>query len=67
MSKQDREASNHRMDALAAAIRTAMEQAAISGLCREGQLEMAAQAVRQLAPDLTDAELHALLEAETGA
>ena len=54
------------MDALSAAIRAAMEQAAISGLCRDGQLEMAAQAARQKAPDLTDAELHALLEAETG-
>ncbi len=55
------------MDALSAAIHTAMEQAAISGLCRDGQLEMAAQAARRMAPDLSDADLRALLEAETGA
>lgn len=38
-----------------------MEQAAISGLCREGQLEIGAQRARELRPDLDPAELLALV------
>jgi hypothetical protein len=37
----------------------AMEQAAISGLCREGQLEIAVQEARKLRPDMS---AEALLE-----
>jgi len=37
-----------------------MEQAAIAGLCREGQLEIGAQTARALRPDLGSAELLAL-------
>ena len=44
------------MDDLTAAILEAMEQAAISGLCREGQLEIAVQEARKLRPDLSDDE-----------
>jgi len=40
-----------------------MEQAAISGLCREGQLEIAAQTARELRPDLSSTELLALVSA----
>lgn len=50
-------------DPLAAAIRAAMDEAAISGLCREGQIEIGAQAARRLRPGLTDAERQALAEA----
>ena len=38
-----------------------MEQAAISGLCREGQLEIAMQTARELKPDLSSAELLAMV------
>ncbi len=34
-----------------------MEQAAMSGLCREGQLEIAVQEARKVRPDLSDDEL----------
>jgi hypothetical protein len=53
-------------DDLAAAIHASMERAAISGLCREGQLELALQAARELRPDLGEDELRGLIEAETG-
>ncbi len=45
------------MDHLTAAILEAMEQAAMSGLCREGQLEIAVQEARKVRPDLSDDEL----------
>ena len=51
------------MDELTAKVIDAMEQAGISGLCREGQLEIAAQAAREFRPDLTSAELLALVTA----
>jgi len=38
-----------------------MEQAAISGLCREGQLEIAVQTARGLEPELSSTELLALV------
>ncbi len=52
-------------DDLGAAINEAMERAAMSGLCRGGQLEMAVQAARCLRPDLGEDALLALVEAET--
>lgn len=51
------------MDSLTTAIRDAMEQAAISGLCREGQIEIGAQEARKLRPDLPDEERLALAKA----
>lgn len=54
------------MNELTTTIREAMEDAAISGLCREGQLELAAQAVRRKYPDLSDEALVELIEAESG-
>jgi hypothetical protein len=45
------------MDDLVAIILKAMEQAAISGLCREGQWEIAVQKARKVRPDLGDEEL----------
>ena len=45
------------MDDLTAILLEAMEQAAISGLCREGQLEIAVQEARKVRPDLSDDEL----------
>lgn len=45
------------------AIRDAMEQAAIAGLCREGQIEIGAQEARKQHPDLTDEERLALAKA----
>jgi len=39
-----------------------MEQAAISGLCRDGQLEIALQKARELRPNLSDAKLFELVE-----
>lgn len=47
------------MNTLTSTILTAMEQAAMSGLCREGQLEIGVQTARKLRPDLSD---DALLE-----
>ena len=49
------------MNALPARVLAAMEQAGISGLCREGQLEIAAQAAREIRPDLSPGELLALV------
>jgi hypothetical protein len=49
------------METLAARVAEAMRQAAISGLCREGQLEIGAQAARELRPDLDGADLLALV------
>ena len=40
-----------------------MEQAAISGLCRDGQLEIAAQTARELRPDLSSTKLLDLVSA----
>jgi hypothetical protein len=48
------------MEALATRVAEAMQQAAISGLCREGQLEIGAQTARELRPDLDAEELLAL-------
>ncbi|MCH7603748.1 MAG: hypothetical protein IIB54_13375 [Planctomycetes bacterium] len=45
------------MNHLTAVILEAMEQAAMSGLCREGQLEIAVQEARKVRPDLSDDEL----------
>lgn len=52
--------------ALALAIDEAVEQAAISGLCRDGQMEIAMQTARRLCPDLDDESLRELVEIETG-
>ena len=54
------------MTDLAAAILEAMEQAAMSGLCREGQLEIAVQEARKVRPDLSDDELFELAKAVYG-
>ena len=51
------------VDELTAKVIAAMEQAGISGLCREGQLEIAAQTARELRPDLSSAESLALVTA----
>lgn len=50
-------------EALAVRVAEAMRQAAIAGLCREGQLEIGAQAARELRPDLGGADLLALVTA----
>lgn len=42
-------------------ILTAMLNAAISGLCREGQLEIGVQEARKLKPDRKSAELYKLV------
>ena len=47
-------------DELTDRVRAAIEQAAISGLCLEGQLEIAAQTVRELKPELGGEEVLAL-------
>jgi hypothetical protein len=49
------------VDELTTRVIEAMEQAAMSGLCREGQLEIAAQTARELRPDLASAALLALV------
>ncbi|MDP6574572.1 MAG: hypothetical protein QGI06_13800 [Rhodospirillales bacterium] len=54
------------MTDLTAAILEAMEQAAMSGLCREGQLEIAVQEARKVRPDLGDDELFELAKAVYG-
>ncbi len=54
------------MDYLTTAILEAMEQAAMSGLCREGQLEIAVQETRKVRPDLSDDELLELAKAVHG-
>jgi hypothetical protein len=51
------------MDYLTAAILEAVEQAAMSGLCREGQLEIAVQEVRKVRPGFSDDELLELAKA----
>lgn len=48
---------------LTAVILEAMEQAAMSGLCREGQLEIAVQEARKVRPDFGDDELLELAKA----
>lgn len=52
------------MDALTAIIHEAIENAAISGLCREGQLEFAVQEARKARPDFSDVELLDLVKLE---
>jgi len=47
-------------------IRSAIEQAAMSGLCLEGQIEIAVQEVRKLRPNLSDDELIELAKVEAG-
>ena len=54
------------MDDVVALIRDAMEQAAVSGLCRDGQLEIAVQEARKARPDLPDDVLFALAETVHG-
>ena len=54
------------MNHLTAVILEAMEQAAMSGLCREGQLEIAVQEARKVRPDLRDDELLELAKAVHG-
>ena len=54
------------MNHLTAVILEAMEQAAMSGLCREGQLEIAVQEARKVRPDLSDDELLELAKAVHG-
>lgn len=51
------------MDNHTATILDAMEQAAMSGLCRDGQLEIAMQVARRLYPEMSEAELLAIAEA----
>jgi len=45
------------MERLTEVILAVMEQAAISGLCRQGQLEIGVQQARKVLPDLSDEEL----------
>lgn len=51
------------MDPMTDSIFEAMEQAAMSGLCRDGQLEIGMQVARSLYPDMSEAELLAIAEA----
>lgn len=51
------------MDPREAQIIDAMEQAAMAGLCREGQVEIGAQTARTLYPELDAAQRLALAEA----
>jgi len=51
------------MDPNTTTILEAMEQAAMSGLCRDGQLEIGMQIARDLYPDMSEAELLAIAEA----
>ena len=51
------------MNHLTAVILEATEQAAMSGLCREGQLEIAVQEARKVRPNLSDDELLELAKA----
>jgi hypothetical protein len=50
------------MDSRETQIIDAMEQAAIAGLCREGQIEIGAQAARALYPELDGSQRFALAE-----
>ena len=54
------------MDDLIALMRNAMEKAAISGLCRDGQLEIAVQEARKARPNLGDDDLLALAKTVHG-
>ena len=47
-------------------IQMAMEQAAVLGLCHEGQLEIAVQTVHQAFPQFSVEAVAALVEAESG-
>ncbi|MEQ8166124.1 MAG: DUF3565 domain-containing protein [Alphaproteobacteria bacterium] len=49
-------------DRTRAAILRAMEEAGIAGLCREGQIELAVEALKPLHPDLSAEELQELVE-----
>ncbi len=51
---------------LSAIICEAIERAAISGLCRDGQIEIATEAARKARPDMAEAELIELVELEAG-
>ena len=51
------------MDDLTSIILEALEQAVMSGLCREGQLELAVQEAKKMRPDCSDFELLALADA----
>ncbi len=51
------------MDPNTATILESMEQAAMSGLCRDGQLEIGMQIARNLYPDMSEVELLAIAEA----
>ena len=51
------------MDDIAAILLEAMEQAGISGLCREGQIEFAVQEAQKHRPDVSRARLFQLAEA----
>lgn len=51
------------MDPNTATILDAMEQAAMSGLCRDGQLEIGMQIARSLYPNMSEAERLAIAEA----
>ena len=53
------ETSNMRqpLDDVVRAIMESVEQAALSGLCYDGQFEIAVQTARRLCPDLSDAEV----------
>tara|TARA_B100000315_G_C14553179_1_gene576856 strand:+ start:1557 stop:1736 length:180 start_codon:yes stop_codon:yes gene_type:complete len=57
---------NHRHAKLAETIQAALEHAGLSGLCREGQIELALQEARKLRPELSDEELIELVEIEAG-
>ena len=50
------------MSDIGAALRDVIEQSAMAGLCREGQLEIALQEARKLRPDLSDDDLIGLAE-----
>jgi hypothetical protein len=45
-------------------IRRALEEAALAGLCHEGRIEIAVQAVRQARPDMRVEEALELVEIE---
>ena len=51
------------MDDITAILLEAMEQAGISGLCREGQIEFAVQEAQKYRPDVSRARLFQLAEA----
>jgi hypothetical protein len=51
------------MDDITAILLEAMEQAGISGLCREGQIEFAVQEAQKHRPDVSRAMLFQLAEA----